>query len=166
MSNKAIILTANDDIEVIDFGNEKFYDFLKKTVMAENEDLNNTYVGFYRTAVKFPCIDEETGKLSRLNKKMCFCYNDNFLVTNFDDFEKINALATFILEIEMRGNVVLALVNEEKEKIEITGFNDKEVEIILKSINDFKKQFLNEISQLHEEYDNSKGKLICEIIKK
>lgn len=162
MNNKVVVLTSDDEVEIVNFEKEKFKfnDFLKNIVKAENEELNSTYVNLYRTVITFHCVDEMTGKFNKLSKKMCFCYNNNFLVTNFDDFEKINALATFMLETEMRGNVVLLLVNDKQEKTEITGFNDKEIEIIVQSLNDFKKQFLNEINQLHEEYDNSKGKIV------
>lgn len=159
---RAIIIKPTDEIEVAEFSIENSFDFLKNFVKAENEDLDETYMGFYTTTVNFPCIDEVTGTFSSIGRKMSFCYNDNFLVTNYDDFEKINALATFILEIEMRGNVVLTLVDDGGETV---GFNSREIDIALEGFNQFKRNFFNEINQLHEQYDGYKGTPTYKIVK-
>lgn len=148
---KAIVLKPDDKIEIVDFDEKNSYQFFQNAVKAENEDLNSTFIGFIKTDAELPFGD---------SSKMSFCYNDNFLVNSFDDFEKINALSTFILETEMRGNVVVTLVDEEGQT---KGFEKEDAEIFLKAIENFKKQFTNEISQLHGEYDNNKGEPCFEI---
>lgn len=158
---KLIVLRPDDKFEAVDFDRENSYTALKKLVKADNESINDTCIGFYSSSIRFPCIDEETGELSSEEQMFNFCYNDNFLVNEYEDFNRINAVATHILNHEMRGNVVITLRDEEGST---RGFNNAELTALCEGLNRYKERYKNEFIMSHEEYDGFKGKPSVELI--
>lgn len=147
---KQIIITPNEEVKTVDYTG---YESIRDGVNGSIERCGSLD------------IDTPLGSL----KTDLYC-NDSFLISDKEEFNKINAVASLFTGQEIRGDVVL-LVNEgcdnrgfeyletpdgEEDLCECWFVEDK----LLLFINHAKE----DIEMLHEDYDDNKSEPVFEFI--
>ena len=151
--DKMIIVKPDETVVSVDY---EGYDSIHKAVDGLYEIFQNN-------------VDLPVGFLGKV--KTTFYCNEEFLCRDDEKFDKINAFATLVTGLEIRGDIVILPQKENPDGIDCRGFeyleeeNDGEIEeafcehwfaedTIMRYISKHK----DKLNELHERYDNNKSK--------
>ena len=150
--DKMIIVKPDETVVSVDY---EGYDSIHDAV-------DGLYEIFHRT-------DLPVGFLGKV--KTSFYCNEEFLCRNDEKFDKLNAFATLVSGLEIRGDIVILPQKETPDGIDCRGFeyleeeNCGEIEeafcehwfaedTVMRYISKYK----DKLNELHERYDNNKSK--------
>lgn len=143
IQQQMVILHPDETISFVYFDEENSYEYISDAVDGGIE---------LCFGLSIPVANKKEGKEALL-PIVAFC-NDEFLISNDKQFDKINALASLISNKEIRGNVAVLY---DKQNGDSRGFVGCEKEIIKKFVEHTREMFKDEIKMLHKEFDNNKS---------
>ncbi len=147
---KALVFTPNDEINSVEY--------------KDFRTIGEVVGGTFETCTKIQWNNEENQLTSPLNLTM-FC-NDEFLVRNDKEFDKVNAVATLLSNTEIRGNVILLADSYTEDGIESRGFefaeeNGEELLCEHMLVFDTFEQIIadnkDKLQEIHKALDNNKS---------
>lgn len=165
MTEKIIVLTPDDTIELVDYND---YKSLQGAV-------NGMIELFHRD--KLPIDPTEVDPMAANIKSSLpvdlFC-NEEFLVNDSEEFDKINAVASLLSGQEIRGNVAMVVdagggenrgfeYKEYEDENEIVHIGYCECSAACDTLRWFIEKNANELERLHKQLDNHKSEPYFEI---
>lgn len=154
---KAIIFTPDDNIESVDY--------------KDWHTINEAVGGTFQTCGNISFGHPEKSFEEALQLTM-FC-NDEFLVRDDKEFEKVNAIATLLSDEEIRGNIILVADVETPDGIASRGFEYAEANgeqllcehmLVFDAFEQFIANHKEEIQNIHKALDMNKSEPMAMII--
>lgn len=143
MKQQIGVLHPDETISFVDVDEKDLYMYISDAVDGGTE---------LCFGLSIPVANKKEGKEALL-PIVAFC-NDEFLISNDEQYDKINAMASLISGKEIRGNVAILY---DKQNGDSRGFVGCEKEIIKKFVEHTREMFKDEIKMLHKEFDNNKS---------
>lgn len=154
MQEKIIVITPEDTFQLKDYNG---YESLSEVVNGSLSMCDK---------IEIPVMPMLANGKEKITAVM-FC-NDEFLIDNKKEFDKINAIASAMSGQELRGNIALVV---DKGKGETRGFHYMEEDVgggeieealcecwtVEDTLMQFRNQNQKAIKDLHKQYDNNKS---------
>jgi len=152
MAGKILVLTPDDTVKTADY----------KDYSSINDEVHGLYEVFHED--KLPMIIGD-------DLDIVFFCNEEFLIRDDDEFNKINAVASLLSGQEIRGNVVIAVNELTDDGYDSRGFEYMEEDVGGGEIEEaicehwlaedtfllFINQNADALKELHEKFDNNKS---------
>lgn len=145
MSEKIIVVTSDEKIETVDYT-----DFI-----SIQRAVNGSFELF---ATSQMAVDKD------IILDICLFCNEEFLIDDSEEFDKINAFGTLLSGKEIRGNVAILIDtlncdNRGFESLENSNNEEAlcECSIVKKILEQFIFDNKEKVKKLHDKYDNNKS---------
>lgn len=146
MNENIIVITPDDRITTVNYNG---YNSLRETVDGYIER-------FHGMELDFSPPHLEGKNILEVN----FYCNEEFLISDDEQFDKVNAVASLISGQETRGSVAIIVYDGEER-----GFQQgRETNVMEKMLESYVEGNKEKIANLHKEFDGNKGEPTFEVM--